>query len=118
MTRRWTALTKKLPDGSEATRARAVAAMRAGMLRNIAGTEKRAQPVRVQVIDAGGAATGEAAALRVDAEGSAQGKPVTMLAGFTAHANRAYQWLALGPAVDAEQAGTFLSSFRLTLVAP
>jgi hypothetical protein len=106
-----------LPDAEPATRARAVAAMRAGMVRNIAGTEREARPAPLPVVDEAGKAVGTEAAVRVDATGTAQGKPQQLLAGFGARGARAYQWVVLGPSVDREQARTFLESFRL-LAAP
>jgi hypothetical protein len=69
------------------------------------------------VVDNAGKAVGTEAAVRVDASGTAQGKRQQLLAGFVAHGARAYQWVVLGPAVDREQARTFLDSFRL-LAAP
>lgn len=109
----FTVAVAELPDAQAATRLAAQAAMRAGMLRNIAGTERSAQPVTVQVVDASGAALGREQALRIEADGSAQGQPVRMLAGFTARGSRAWQWVVLGPQPDPEQARTFLDSFRL-----
>jgi hypothetical protein len=106
-----------LPDAEPATRARAVAAMRAGMLRNIAGTEREALAAPLRVVDEAGKAVGAEAAVRVDATGTAQGKPQQLLAGFGARDARAYQWVVLGPSLDREQARTFLESFRL-LAAP
>lgn len=107
-----------LPDDSEATRAKAVAAMRAGMLRNIAGVEKSVRSVPVPLVDFGGAPVGTLPGTRVDAEGEVKGEPVTMSAGFVARSNRAWQWVVLGPAPDPEQVATFLDSFRLVVPAP
>ena len=102
-----------LPDDSAATREKAQAAMRAGMVRNIGGTESSAQMRSITVVDAAGAARAQVPALRVEAAGSAQGKPATMLAGFTASGTRAYQWVVVGSGFPHEEALTFLDSFRL-----
>jgi len=109
----FTVAVASLPDDRPATRERAGDAMRAGMLRNIAGSEHSASLLEVPVVDAAGARQGREPALRVEAGGSAQGKPVTMLAGFATRGARAYQWVVLGPRPDREQAKTFLDSFRL-----
>lgn len=109
----FTVAVAELPDAEPATREAARSAMRAGMLRNIAGTERAARNATVQVVDASGAAVGREPALRIEAEGSAQGKPMRMFAGFAARGSRAYQWVVLGPQPDPEQARTFLDSFRL-----
>lgn len=106
-----------LPDDRAETRAQALAAMRAGMLRNIAGRETASREVRVRVVDAAGAPVGELPAQRVEAAGSANGRSVTMSAGFAADGARAWQWVVLGPAVDAEQAAVFADSFRPIRVA-
>jgi hypothetical protein len=102
-----------LPDASPETRARAVAAMRAGMVHNLGGTEREAVAVRVRVVDSAGAALGEEPGTRVDVEGRAQGRAVSMRGGFVGRGDLAYQWLVLGPTIDDEQALTFLDSFRL-----
>jgi hypothetical protein len=107
-----------LPDAEPATRARAMAAMRAGMLRNIAGAEREALAVQVPVVDASGKQVGSEPAVRVEAEGAAQGRPMRLSAGFTARGARAWQWVLLAPEVDREQARTFLESFRLVATQP
>jgi len=125
----------ELPDAAPATRDKAVAAMRAGMLRNIgagaatgpassAGTAAvpgvapaavapPAPDLRVPVIDAAGARVGEAPGWSLRATGAAQGRPIRMHAAFAARGARAWQWVVLGPEVDEEQARTFVASFRL-----
>lgn len=112
----FTVAVARLPDDSPATREAALAAMRAGMLANIGGTEREAAPVQVQLVDAGGAARGEVPGVRVVAAGRAQDRAVEMRAGFAGREDLAYQWVVLGPALDDEQARTFLDSFRLTPV--
>ncbi len=110
----FTVAAAELPDDGAATREAALAAMRAGMLRNIGGTEREALPARVQVVDGAGAARGELPATRILAEGRTAGGEVTMRAGFVGRGRHAYQWVVLGPSIDDEQARTFLDSFRLT----
>ena len=107
-----------LPDDTAPTRAAALAAMRAGMLRNIAATAPRITSMQVAVLDAGGAPAGRLAAERVEASGVVQGRPSTLLAGFAADGRRAWQWVVVGPAVDREQAQTFLEGFRVIRPAP
>jgi hypothetical protein len=107
-----------LPDATEATRAKALAAMRAGMVRNIAGAERAATPVVVPVIDAAGASAGSATGVRVEAAGRPQGREMALSAGFVARGARAWQWVVMGPAPDREQAGVFLQSFRLLQATP
>ncbi|MFP5462826.1 MAG: hypothetical protein ACLGII_14865 [Gammaproteobacteria bacterium] len=107
-----------LPSDDPATRAAAVASMRAGMLQNIGGTEREAVAVRVPVVDGAGARLGDEHGVRVDADGRVREQKVTMRAGFASRGDRAYQWVALGPSLDDEQARTFLGSFRLTPAVP
>ncbi|MBP7661790.1 MAG: hypothetical protein KA778_17415 [Burkholderiaceae bacterium] len=102
-----------LPDELAGTRERVLAAMRAGMVRNIAGTETNAREVRVRLIDAAGAARGETAALRLVAEGKVQGRPVQMHALFVAQGRRACQAVAVGERLPADEASVFLESMRL-----
>jgi len=109
----FTVAVASLPDDRPETREKARAAMRAGMLRNIAGTERSAQPVSVQVVNPAGAALGREAGVRIEADGSAKGGAIQMMAGFTARGTRAYQWVVVGPQPVREQAQTFLDSFRL-----
>jgi hypothetical protein len=109
----YTVAVATLPDDQSTTREKARAAMRAGMVRNIGGTESAAEERSVTVIDATGAARGQVPAVRVEASGNVQGKPATMLAGFTASGTRAYQWVVIGSGFPREEARTFLESFRL-----
>ncbi len=102
-----------LPDERPVTREKAQAAMRAGMVRNIGGVERTADAGTVALVDASGTALGRIPAVRIEAGGSAQGRPMSMLAGFTSRGARAYQWVVIGPEVRREEALTFLDSFRL-----
>ncbi len=110
----FTVAVAQLPDDSPATRETALAAMRAGMLANLGGTEREAVPVPVQVVDGVGAVRGEVPGVRVAVDGRAQGAAVEMRAGFVGREDLAYQWVALGPALDDDHVRTFLDSFRLT----
>ncbi len=83
------------------------------MLQNIGATGSRREETALDLTDAGGAAGARVPAVRIDAQGRAQGAPVRMLAGFAAHGTRAWQWVVMGPEPDPEHAKTFLDSFRL-----
>ena len=108
----FTVAVAKLPDGEAGTRETALAAMRAGMLRNIAATSEKVTHTTVTLVDAAGVARGRAPALRVDAQGSVNGKPAQMIAGFASLGTRAYQWVVIGSATPAEQVSTFIESVR------
>lgn len=101
-----------LPDATEATRSKAVAAMRTGMVRNIDGRETASRPVTVDVVDDAGRSRERLEATEIEAAGALNGAAATMLARFAAREARAYQWLVLGPAIDREQAAVFLESFK------
>jgi hypothetical protein len=109
----FTVAVAELPDDGSETRQRALAAMRAGMLRNVGASEPRTRSVEIPMIDAGGAATGRLPAERVEAKGTVQGRPVTLLAGFAGQGRRAWQWVVIGPAADPEQADVFFEGFRV-----
>jgi len=102
-----------LPDAEPATRERARAAMRAAMVRNIAGWETAAAEVRVPVIDAAGRGVASEGAARIEAAGRVADRPAHMQAQFTARGRRAWQAVVIGPAADPEQAQQFLDSFRI-----
>ncbi len=103
----------RLPDALPETQQRAVAAMRLAMVRNIAGTETAFKATTVPVLDAGGRAVAQAVASRIEASGSAKGKPMSLVGAFVASEDRAWQAVAVGERVDREQAATFVDSFRL-----
>jgi hypothetical protein len=107
-----------LPDDTPQTRAAALAAMRAGMLRNIGATQPKASVMQVGVVDPGGARLGQITGERIEASGAAQNRPTEMFAGFAAEGRRAWQWVVIGPALDREQAQTFLDGFRVMRPAP
>lgn len=109
----YTVATAALPDTTVAIRERVLAAMRKGMVRNIGGRELRAEALPVPVIDASGTTVGSAPGWRVDAEGQAGGRQVSLHAIFAAREGRAWQAVVLGPAPDPEQTRTFLDGFRV-----
>jgi hypothetical protein len=109
----YTVATAALPDATVATRERALAAMRTGMVRNIGGRELSAEALPVPVIDASGAIVGSAPGWRVEAEGQAGGQKVSLQAIFAAREGRAWQAVVIGPAPDPEHTRTFLDGLRL-----
>ncbi|MEK9720332.1 MAG: hypothetical protein VW339_07360 [Quisquiliibacterium sp.] len=113
---RFTVAVATLPDADPGTRQKALAWMRAGMLRNIAAKDEKTASSLVTLIDAQGVARGRAPAIQIDARGSINGKPARMLAGFAALGSSAYQWVVIGPSLPEEQARIFIDSFRLVPV--
>lgn len=103
-----------LPDASDATRAKATAAMRAGMVRNLRGREKAAVPVEVPVVDAAGRAVAHEPASRIEVDGIASDKPVHMSATFVSRGDHAWQAVVMGPSLDAENAKLFHDSLRIS----
>jgi hypothetical protein len=101
-----------LPDSSEQTQKKALAAMRVGMVRNIGGRETAVRPVAIERVDPGGRRDGRLDATEVEVAGSLKGADTTMLVRFAASDARAYQWLVLGQTIDREQAAVFLESFK------
>lgn len=102
-----------LPDASVAVRERALAAMRAAMVRNIQGTESRADAIAVPVVDASGRALGSAPGWRIEASGSTGQHAVSLHAVFASRGGRAWQAVVLGPDPDPDQARIFLDGFRI-----
>ncbi len=102
-----------LPDGEPATRAKASAAMRAAMVRNIAGRETDATDVQVPVVSGAGQVATTQPALRIEAVGQAGDRPAYMSAQFVARGNRAWQAVVIGPRADPDNARQFLDSLRL-----
>ncbi|UCE32652.1 MAG: hypothetical protein JSW68_07130 [Burkholderiales bacterium] len=102
-----------LSDASGATGARAMAAMRAAMTRNIQGRELASGMTQVELVDASGAARGIVPALWIEVAGMMRERPASMLARFSVLGDRAYQWVVLGYEIDREQALTFLDSLKL-----
>jgi hypothetical protein len=102
-----------LPDAAPERRERVLAAMRAGMLANIAGTEERADPLTVALIDTAGATRARVPAVRVSFKGAVQARPTQMRAVFVGEATRACQAVVVGENLPDEEARLFLESLRL-----
>lgn len=102
-----------LPDASVAVRERALAAMRTAMVRNIQGTESRADAVAVPVVDASGRAVGSAPGWRIEASGRAGERAVSLHAVFASRGGRAWQAVVLGPDPEPDPARIFLDGFRI-----
>lgn len=102
-----------LPDASVAVRERALAAMRSAMVRNIQGTESRADAIAVPVVDASGRPAGSAPGWRIEASGKAGDRDVSLRAVFASRGGRAWQAVVLGPDPEPEQARIFLDGFRI-----
>lgn len=122
------------PDDALAAslRERALAAMRGQMVRNLRGTEQRADPVDVPVIDGAGQVRGRVEGWQVEArgpgpvaKGGGQAKPeaagepggadahrIEMLARFAGRGDRVWQAVVIGPTIDPEQAKIFVESLR------
>lgn len=104
----------ELPDASPATREKATAAMRAGMVRNLRGHETAAVTVEVPVVDAAGRRIASEPASRVEVDGTASEKPVHMSATFVSRGDHAWQAVMMGPSHDAENAKLFHDSLRIS----
>jgi len=107
-----------LPDAQADTRERVLAAMRSGMVRNLAGTEERAEAVEIALIDAAGTPRGRVPGLRVRVAGTVQSRPAGMLAIFVGEGSRACQAVAVGESLPDEEARQFADSLRLIVAAP
>jgi hypothetical protein len=102
-----------LPDAGDATRERALAAMRTAMLRNIGGTERASRAVRIARVDPSGQRTGTVEGLEVEADGRMRDRAATLLARFVGIDDRAWQAVVLGPSPDRDHAALFLESLKL-----
>jgi hypothetical protein len=93
-----------------------LAAMRAQMVRNIAGHETSVATLPVAVLDHGGARRDTVPAMVIRADGTARQAPTRMIAGFVGHGDRVAQFVVMGPAADFDEgeARVFVESFRLT----
>lgn len=103
----------QLDEDTPQARARALIAMRTGMLRNIEGHIERLQEDTVRLIDAAGRARGRAPGERVEARGRMRQGGAHLLARFVAWGDRAWQCVVLGEKLEPEQAHTFLDSLVL-----
>jgi len=103
----------RLPDATESTRQHALAAMRAQMVRNVAGHEQSAEEVGIAVLDADGRERSRVRGLRIRAKGQTRSQAVTLVASFFGEADRVWQAIALGPQPDPEQLTVFQESVRI-----
>ena len=102
-----------LPNGDEATRALALAAMRTAMVSNIGGAIRSERAVKLARVDAAGQRTGDIEGLEVEAFGRMRDRPATLIARFVAIGPQAWQAVVLGPEPDREHAALFLESLKL-----
>ena len=102
-----------LPEDAEAMRARALASMRAAMVRNIGGTVGAERAVQVVRVDLGGQRTGTEAGVEIEAAGRMREREATLIARFVAVGTQAWQAVVLGPRPDRESAALFLESLKL-----
>lgn len=107
-----------LAGDDDALREKALAAMRAQMLRNLSADPTRSIGVEVPLIDAAGAPLSRVPVVQLEArrrDGAGKGRdgPDTMIGGFGARGARAYQFLVIGNRIDADAARYFIESFRM-----
>ncbi len=94
-------------------RDRALSAMRAGMLRNLAASTTAERAIELPVIDASGRTLARTPALRLEAQGRMGGERVRMVALFVARGERLWQAVAIEPDPGGEPSATMIDSFRL-----
>jgi hypothetical protein len=106
-----------LPDRTEATAQKALAAMRLQMTRNIQGAETSAREVAIAVLDGSGQIQSKRLGTLVIVKGQMQNKAAQMTAGFVAYQGIAFQWVAMGPIQDQslpeQEIKNFIDSFKL-----
>lgn len=96
---------------------RALAAMQAGMLRNIAGTIENQALRRVPLLDTTGKPQGDRVAQFIDATGTVQGESMRMQAMFTADGSHCMQFVIVGKPWSDGAAQTFFAGVRLRMLA-
>jgi hypothetical protein len=109
----YTVGTVVLPDASDATRERALAAMRTAMVRNIGGTERASRAVEVARVDAAGRRTGSIEGVEVEATGRMRDADALLIARFVGAGAQAWQAVVLGARADREHAALFLESLKI-----
>lgn len=92
---------------------RALAAMRAGMLRNIGAQRADERTVKLSVADPSGRVLERQPGVRLEASGTVNRQTVRMTAVFVARGPRLWQVVAIEPEGRADQAATMIDSFRL-----
>jgi hypothetical protein len=103
----------ELPDDADATRERALAAMRVAMVRNIGGAERASRSVTVARIDPGGGARGTIGGVEIEAGGRMRDREVTLLGRFVGVGRHAWQAVVLGDRPERELAAQFLESLKV-----
>lgn len=103
----------ELPDEADATRQRALAAMRVAMVRNIGGTERAARSVAVARIDPGGGPRGTIEGVEIEAGGRMRERDVVLIARFVGVGRHAWQAVVLGDRPDPELVSQFLGSLKV-----
>jgi hypothetical protein len=109
----YTVGTATLPDASDVTRERALAAMRLAMVRNIGGTERASRPVEVTLVDPSGLPVGRVPGVEVEAVGRMRDREAVLVARFVGTGAQVWQAVVLGPQPDRENAALFLESLKL-----
>lgn len=107
-----------LADQTPGSATRAIAGMRAQMIRNIAGTEQSVKAIVVRVINDSGKEIATLDTQRIVVTGLAQAKPVQMTASFVQYKGYVWQWMVIksNTAKDGklgDAAEEFMASFRL-----
>jgi len=105
--------TVQLPPTALEHAERAVAAMRAGMLRNIAAQRSDERAISLSVTDLSGRVSERQAGVRLEASGTVNRQAVRMTALFVARGPRLWQVVAIEPEGRADQAATMIDSFRI-----
>jgi hypothetical protein len=90
-----------------------LAAMRIGMLRNVAASRSTERAIDLPVSDASGRMIARTPALRVEALGRVGDRPIRMIAIFVARGERLWQAVAIEPEPGGEPSITMIDSFRL-----
>ncbi len=109
----YTVGTATLPDVSDVSRERALAAMRLAMVRNIAGTERASRPVEVALVDPSGQPVGRVQGVEIEAVGRMRDREAVLVARFVGTGAQVWQAVVLGPQVGRENAALFLESLKL-----
>ncbi len=113
----FTAALVNLPDRTEATAQKALAAMRLQMTRNIQGAEISAREVAIAVLDGSGQIQSKRPGTLIIVKGQMQNQVAQMTAGFVAYQGIAFQWVAMGPiqsqSMPDDEIKNFIDSFKL-----
>lgn len=99
------------PD--EVAMRQALAAMRAAMVRNIAGTEQASRPVRIARTDAAGAVRGHLDGVEIEALGRMREREARLLARFVGVPGFVWQAVVLGERPEPQASAQFLESLKV-----